>query len=91
MYDKQSLFEDLSIGETGLGGKKNLTAGYCGRNGGFNMTFSVRGGPGCGKRVPRAFDAKRAGNVENMIENTWPPAILGHQRPSPLSHPSTGK
>jgi len=35
--DKNSLFEGLSIGETGLGIKKNLTAGYCGRNGGLEM------------------------------------------------------
>jgi len=42
-----------SMGETRLGVKKNLTAGYCGRNGGFNMEVSVQGGPGCGERVTR--------------------------------------
>jgi len=33
--DKNSLFVGSEIGETGLGVKKNLTAGYCGCNGGL--------------------------------------------------------
>ena len=33
--DKNSFFDRLSVGETGLGVNKNLTAGYCGRNGGL--------------------------------------------------------
>ena len=42
--DKNSFFDRLSVGETGLGVNKKLTAGYCGRNGGLQYG-GLRSGP----------------------------------------------
>jgi hypothetical protein len=42
MGDKKSIFGVSSIGGRALGVKGNLTAGYCGRNGGFNMAVSIQ-------------------------------------------------
>ena len=38
--------------------------------GGFNMEVLVEGGPGCGERVTRPYDAGTAGNGGNLSKGT---------------------
>jgi len=68
--DKNSLFWGSRIRKTGLGVKRDLTAGYCGRNRGIKIEVSVQDRSGCGERVTHPYDAGESGNGGNLSKRT---------------------